>query len=133
IAQERSRWIKVASAYPLSPTTRNRRGINRTDWLPISARCTTAASTAAITAHPGRQQRARARTAARFDDGMSEKCQKLEGGYGPLARNPLSFWSGRPDSNRRRPAWEAGILPLNYGRPAPLSYTDRVGAIFRPC
>jgi hypothetical protein len=34
-------------------------------------------------------------------------------------RNPLSFWSGRPDSNRRRPAWEAGILPLNYGRPAP--------------
>jgi len=36
IAQERSRWIKVASAYPLSPTTRNRRGINRTDWLPIS-------------------------------------------------------------------------------------------------
>ena len=36
IAQERSWWIKVASAYPLSPTTRNRRGINRTDWLPIS-------------------------------------------------------------------------------------------------
>jgi len=36
IAQERSRWIKVASAYPLSPTTRNRRGINRTDWLPIN-------------------------------------------------------------------------------------------------
>ena len=26
--------------------------------------------------------------------------------------------SGRPDSNRRRPAWEASILPLNYaGRP----------------
>jgi hypothetical protein len=24
--------------------------------------------------------------------------------------------SGRPDSNRRRPAWEAGILPLNYAR-----------------
>ncbi|MFZ4439931.1 MAG: hypothetical protein ACOYOS_16005, partial [Syntrophales bacterium] len=23
-------------------------------------------------------------------------------------------WSGRPDSNRRRPAWEADILPLNY-------------------
>ena len=36
IAQERSRWIKVACAYPLSPTTRNRRGINRTDWLPIN-------------------------------------------------------------------------------------------------
>jgi hypothetical protein len=26
--------------------------------------------------------------------------------------------SGRPDSNRRRPAWEAGILPLNYAREA---------------
>ena len=24
--------------------------------------------------------------------------------------------SGRADSNRRRPAWEAGILPLNYAR-----------------
>src|SRR5262244_941763 len=36
-----------------------------------------------------------------------------------MTRNPLTCWSGRPDSNRRRPAWEAGILPLNYGRPAP--------------
>jgi hypothetical protein len=27
--------------------------------------------------------------------------------------------SGRPDSNRRRPAWEAGILPLNYARGTP--------------
>jgi hypothetical protein len=26
------------------------------------------------------------------------------------------IWSGRPGSNRRRPAWEAGILPLNYAR-----------------
>ena len=25
-------------------------------------------------------------------------------------------WSGRPGSNRRRPAWEADILPLNYAR-----------------
>ncbi len=25
-------------------------------------------------------------------------------------------WSGRPDSNRRRTAWEAAILPLNYSR-----------------
>ena len=25
-------------------------------------------------------------------------------------------WSGRRDSNPRRPAWEAGILPLNYSR-----------------
>ena len=35
-----------------------------------------------------------------------------------IPRNPLVCWSGRPDSNRRRPAWEAGILPLNYGRSA---------------
>jgi hypothetical protein len=28
----------------------------------------------------------------------------------------LILWSGRPGSNRRRPAWEAGILPLNYSR-----------------
>src|SRR5437867_5757503 len=37
------------------------------------------------------------------------------------ACNPLDKWSGRPDSNRRRPAWEAGILPLNYGRACPYS------------
>ena len=29
---------------------------------------------------------------------------------------PEQMWSGRPGSNRRRPAWEAGILPLNYAR-----------------
>ena len=28
--------IEIASAYPLGPTTRNRRGISRTDWVPIS-------------------------------------------------------------------------------------------------
>src|ERR1019366_1374746 len=28
----------------------------------------------------------------------------------------LKTWSGRRDSNPRRPAWEAGILPLNYSR-----------------
>src|SRR5207245_4891689 len=41
-------------------------------------------------------------------------------GSGPCAacRAPKN-WSGRPDSNRRRPAWEAGILPLNYGRSPP--------------
>src|SRR5947208_12902798 len=50
---------------------------------------------------------------------MSEKCQKLNRGLRVISRNPLKKWSGRPDSNRRRPAWEAGILPLNYGRPAP--------------
>ena len=30
--------------------------------------------------------------------------------------NGVGLQSGRPDSNRRRPAWEAGILPLNYSR-----------------
>jgi len=35
IAREQDRWIKIASAYPLGPTSRNRRGINETDWLPI--------------------------------------------------------------------------------------------------
>jgi hypothetical protein len=28
----------------------------------------------------------------------------------------LISWSGRRGSNPRRPAWEAGILPLNYSR-----------------
>jgi hypothetical protein len=28
----------------------------------------------------------------------------------------LEEWSGRPGSNRRHPAWEAGVLPLNYSR-----------------
>jgi uncharacterized LabA/DUF88 family protein len=35
IAAEQQRWIKVACAFPLSPTTHNRRGINGTDWIPI--------------------------------------------------------------------------------------------------
>ncbi len=30
--------------------------------------------------------------------------------------NLLKTWSGRRGSNPRRPAWEAGILPLNYSR-----------------
>src|SRR5436309_15150105 len=55
---------------------------------------------------------------------MSENCQKIEGVYGLVTRNPLTFWSGRPDSNRRRPAWEAGILPLNYGRTCAHSSPD---------
>ncbi len=35
ISREQSRWIKIASAFPRSPTTRNRRGIDKTDWIPI--------------------------------------------------------------------------------------------------
>jgi uncharacterized LabA/DUF88 family protein len=36
IAREQSRWIKMASAFPASPTSRNRRGINKTDWLAVT-------------------------------------------------------------------------------------------------
>jgi uncharacterized LabA/DUF88 family protein len=35
ISREQDRWIKVACAFPLSLTTRNRRGIEKTDWVPI--------------------------------------------------------------------------------------------------
>jgi len=35
IAQEQNRWIKVACVFPSSPTLRNRRGINGTDWVRI--------------------------------------------------------------------------------------------------
>ena len=33
IAREHERWIKIASAFPSSPTSTNRRGINSTDWI----------------------------------------------------------------------------------------------------
>lgn len=35
IAQEQKRWIKMASAFPVSPTAKNTRGINKTDWIRI--------------------------------------------------------------------------------------------------
>ena len=35
IAREQDRWLKIACAYPISPTSRNRRGINKTDWITI--------------------------------------------------------------------------------------------------
>jgi len=35
IAREQRRFIKIASAFPVSPTSRNRRGINHTDWIKI--------------------------------------------------------------------------------------------------
>ena len=35
IARDQDRWIKIASAYPVSPTSRNKRGINHTDWIRI--------------------------------------------------------------------------------------------------
>ncbi len=33
ISNRESRWIKMVSAFPFSPTIRNRRGINGTDWI----------------------------------------------------------------------------------------------------
>ena len=35
IAREQNRWIKIASAFPVSPTTKNKRGIPNSDWLRI--------------------------------------------------------------------------------------------------
>jgi len=35
IAKEQDRWIKVACAFPISPTTHNRRGIAKTDWIQV--------------------------------------------------------------------------------------------------
>lgn len=35
IAARQNRWIKIASAFPASPTSRNVRGVNKTDWIRI--------------------------------------------------------------------------------------------------
>lgn len=35
IAAQQARWIKIASAFPSSPASRNTRGINKTDWIRI--------------------------------------------------------------------------------------------------
>lgn len=35
IAGEQGRWLKIASAFPVSPASHNRRGINKTDWVKI--------------------------------------------------------------------------------------------------
>ncbi|OGH56417.1 MAG: NYN domain-containing protein [Candidatus Lindowbacteria bacterium RIFCSPLOWO2_12_FULL_62_27] len=35
ISRAHGRWIKLASAFPVSDRTRNTRGINKTDWLKI--------------------------------------------------------------------------------------------------
>ena len=36
IAGMHSRWLKVACAFPTSPTSTNRRGIDKTDWIKIT-------------------------------------------------------------------------------------------------
>ena len=35
IAREQRRWIKLACAFPVGPASRNRRGVDRTDWIRI--------------------------------------------------------------------------------------------------
>ena len=35
ISKLSGRWIHMACAYPVSPTTRNKRGINHSDWIQI--------------------------------------------------------------------------------------------------
>jgi uncharacterized LabA/DUF88 family protein len=35
IAAEQERWFKIVSAFPLSPASSNRRGVNKTDWIRI--------------------------------------------------------------------------------------------------
>jgi uncharacterized LabA/DUF88 family protein len=36
IVKEQGRWIKVASTFPVSPVSKNIRGINNTDWIEIN-------------------------------------------------------------------------------------------------
>ncbi len=35
ISDEQDRWLWMASAYPVSPTYDNRRGVNKTEWLKL--------------------------------------------------------------------------------------------------
>lgn len=39
ISIEQDRWIKIACAFPVSPTYSNPRGIDRTDWVQIDRKC----------------------------------------------------------------------------------------------
>jgi len=35
MSREHDRWVKIACAFPVSPTVENPRGINGTDWIQI--------------------------------------------------------------------------------------------------
>ena len=35
IARQQNRWIRLACAFPCSPVSRNRRGVDKTDWIRI--------------------------------------------------------------------------------------------------
>jgi uncharacterized LabA/DUF88 family protein len=36
IARQQDRWVRVACAFPVSPASRNKRGIDKTDWIKIT-------------------------------------------------------------------------------------------------
>jgi len=38
VSQEQDRWIKVVSAFPMSPVYNNTRGINGSTWIPFDKR-----------------------------------------------------------------------------------------------
>ncbi|MFM8763790.1 MAG: NYN domain-containing protein [Spartobacteria bacterium] len=44
LAKSQGRWIKIVSAFPMSPTSKNRRGINGTDWLKVDRETYTSCS-----------------------------------------------------------------------------------------
>jgi hypothetical protein len=35
LSRQVGRWIRIACAYPMSPTVKKRRGINNTQWIQI--------------------------------------------------------------------------------------------------
>ena len=35
ISAQQGHWMKMASAFPVSPTAKNTRGLNKTDWIRI--------------------------------------------------------------------------------------------------
>ena len=35
ISIEQKRWVKIASAFPISPTSKNNKGINKTEWVKV--------------------------------------------------------------------------------------------------
>ncbi|MBI5171076.1 MAG: NYN domain-containing protein [Candidatus Eisenbacteria bacterium] len=37
LARDQERWVRVACAFPLASRSRNRRGVNGTEWIPIDA------------------------------------------------------------------------------------------------
>ena len=57
VSTSSGRWIKVACAYPWSPTARERRGINNTEWIRIDAETYAAATDPRDYRRPSEPQR----------------------------------------------------------------------------